>query len=397
MEAKEENLDPNEVALDLETDSDSVDENSLNWLLSRLSYESDDDYDDDYVNETGEDRTFRDLTSWNCQRLPIFGRVFGGVSRNVLNILMKGILFVQEMYDQNWCLMETFHEKFPDKYDFLFERGNPADTIIFQGSASEGLVVYRVNRRDPGTWYNGLRHAGDFDYDVMHVNNDVTVLCNEEHFMPALNYFLGANSNGGRDMAKAQELWKEAKFCLHEKEPWVMLPLHDKTSPYGIVEHVTLSQPACHKCVEKEPSMKNSYIRGGLLGRGFNLKTPYKFLSRFSSRSWKHPSDDHDCDHYHSTDDLLVTTGVGGLNHNRYGDLCLRCKELNSTTVKHEDGSSTHIFLDQVFKYGPSSMKTFYIDNKDKAQYGFPLFNDMDGSSTVMVDNIPALRYPLLD
>ena len=135
-----------------------------------------------------------------------------------------------------------------------------------------------------------------------------------------------------------------------------MLPLHDKTSPYGIVEHVTLSQPACHKCVEKEPSMKNSYIRGGLLGRGFNLKTPYKFLSRFSSRSWKHPSDDHDCDHYHSTE------GVGGLNHNRYGDLCPRCQKLNSTTIKHEDGSSTHIFLDQVrpFQCHPTGLASHF-------------------------------------
>ena len=371
----------------IEKDSDSeseVDDNSLDWSLSSLS-------DDGFG--TGADRTFDELTSWNCLMLPFFdGVLLGGVRRNLLNILMKGILFVQEMYDENWSLMETFHEKVPEKYDFLFKRGDLEDSIIFQGSAAEGLVVYRIEKTDPGTWWNGLRHARESDYDIMHVNNDITVLDNTEHYMPALNWFFTSNSNGGREMEKALKLWKEAEFCLHEKEPWVMLPLNDKCSPYGVVEHVTLTQPACKKCVLDDP-MKSSHVRGGFFEREFNLKTPYKFWSHFSSRSWKRPNKDHDCDEYH----FMLETGAAGLNHNRYGDLCLRCQDLNSTTIKHEDGSLTHIFLDQVFKYGPSSMKTYYIDNKGKPQYGFPLFNDMGGKSSVYVDNIPALKYPLLD
>ena len=181
MATKEQNLMPNEGEPDqkqtrtfsqenevIESDSDSeseVDDNSLDWSLSSLS-------DDGFG--TGADRTFDELTSWNCLMLPFFdGVLLGGVRRNLLNILMKGILFVQEMYDENWSLMETFHEKVPEKYDFLFKRGDPEDGIIFQGSAAEGLVVYRIEKTDPGTWWNGLRHARESDYDIMHVNNDM--------------------------------------------------------------------------------------------------------------------------------------------------------------------------------------------------------------------------------
>ena len=116
MEAKEENLMPNEGAPDpkqargfshedngIESDSDSESEDdSLGWSLSNSS---------DDVLDFGADRTFDELTSWNCIRLPFLGFTMGGISRNMLNILMKGILFVQEMYDENWSLMETFRKK----------------------------------------------------------------------------------------------------------------------------------------------------------------------------------------------------------------------------------------------------------------------------------------------
>ena len=94
MEAKEENLDLNGVAHDVDPDSDGVDGNSSDHLLFASSDES--GGDDDYIHGLVRDRTFDYLTSWNCHRLPFFGGMFGGVSRNVLNILMKGILFVQE-------------------------------------------------------------------------------------------------------------------------------------------------------------------------------------------------------------------------------------------------------------------------------------------------------------
>ena len=94
--------------------------------------------EDGYGLET--DNTFEDLTSWALPMLGFnhFNILDGmfGIRRNLLNILMKGLLFAQEMYDQDWSLMETFHQKFPEKYDFLFRRGGPEDTIIFQGGNS---------------------------------------------------------------------------------------------------------------------------------------------------------------------------------------------------------------------------------------------------------------------
>ena len=85
-----------------------------------------------------------------------------------------------------------------------------------------------------------------------------------------------------------------------------------------------------------------------------------------------------------------------GVNFNRYGDLCWKCRELNSTEIEHSDGSKTNIFVDKVFKQGPSNMNRFYMNNAGKPQNGTPLFGEM-GVSTVDLDSISALKYPLLD
>ena len=45
---------------------------------------------------------------------------------------------------------------------------------------------------------------------------------------------------------------------------------------------------------------------------------------------------------------------------------------------------------------GPSVMLWFYINHEGRPQSGIPLFNE-PGVSTVAVDNIPALKFPLLD
>ena len=49
-----------------------------------------------------------------------------------------------------------------------------------------------------------------------------------------------------------------------------------------------------------------------------------------------------------------------------------------------------------VMNAGPSVMLWFYINHEGRPQSGIPLFNE-PGVSTVAVDNIPALKFPLLD
>ena len=305
-------------------------------------------------------------------------------NRQLLNALMKGVLFVQDMHDPNWNLIDTFHQQFPDKYDFMFRRGAPSDTVIFQGSAAEGLVVYGIEERDPEAYWYGLRYCRQFDYDVMTVKNDIVVLDEESQYVPAVTYYLNAHINEGLDSEEALKMWTEANFCFHDKEPLIMTTINDFSNFFGVVDHVILVQPACKECENKEPFGKTK--NEDYMGRKYNLKTPYEFWIDFSSKSYKHPDEKHSCD----------AVGEGNINFNRYGDLCHLCRDLNSTTFKHDNGSQTHIFLDKVFKEGPSSMNRFYMNHEGEPQYGLPLFGEC-GVSTLDVDNIAALRYPLLD
>ena len=147
------------------------------------------------------------------------------------------------------------------------------------------------------------------------------------------------------------KMWREAEFCHHEKEPLITTTIDEFSNPFGVVDHVMLVQPACKKCKDKKPfhQVKTEYymcMGDGNIGREYNLKTPYQFWIEFSSQSYKRPDEKHTCD----------ATGHTGVNFNRYGDLCGFCTELNSTTIKHDNGSETHIFLDKVFKEGPSNM-----------------------------------------
>ena len=93
-----------------------------------------------------------------------------------------------------WSLMETFHENYPDKYDFLFKRGGKEDTVIFQGSAGDDLIIYGIKDRKGKFWPN-LKHTRMWDYDVMSVRNDIVVLDEDTHYIPAVLCHLAGNAN----------------------------------------------------------------------------------------------------------------------------------------------------------------------------------------------------------
>ena len=259
--------------------------------------------------------------------------------RQLMNALMKAVLFVQEMYDKDWTHIDAFREKFPEKYDFMFKRGDRNDTVIFQGSAAEGLVIYSIVERDPEVFWYGLRYTRRFDYDVMTVKNDIVVLDEDSQYMPAVTYFLNDHTKECRDADEAMKMWTEADFCHHEKEPLIMTTIDEFSNPFGVVDHVMLVQPACKKCKDQKPF--HTVKTEDYLGRDYNLKTPYQFWIDFSSQSYKRPDEKHSCN----------AACEGNINFNRYGDLCGWCRELNSTTFKHENGSETHIFMDKAFLY----------------------------------------------
>ena len=106
----------------------------------------------------------------------------------------------------------------------------------------------------------------------------------------------------------------------------------------------------------------------------------------FVQQVHKRPPDDpnHNCDQYATWE-----------NFNRYGDLCWKCKEFNSTVIEHETAATT-IFLDQVKQAGPSVKMKYYMNHQGELQDGLPLFN-LPGVSLLVCDNIPALNYPRLD
>ena len=113
------------------------------------------------------------------------------------NALMKGLLFVQEMYNPDWSLIDKFCEEYPEKYNFLFKRGRPDDKVIFQGSSSEGLVVYDIEELDSRKdYWHRLKYFRHFDFDVMSIRNDIVVLDQYSQYLPALMYYFNWHANG---------------------------------------------------------------------------------------------------------------------------------------------------------------------------------------------------------
>ena len=175
------------------------------------------------------------------------------------NALAKGLLFVQEMYDSEWSLIETFHQNFPEKYDFFFKRGGKNDSIIFQGSSAEGLTIYDVTDHHPRRYWHNLRYFRQFDVDVMSLREDIDVLdesvhlgaigiqyltqlCNYDglqHFFENMRPDLKWGEFVESHLKAAMDRWKEAKFCWHQKEPLIMSKVQSPESclPFGKLQN----------------------------------------------------------------------------------------------------------------------------------------------------------------
>ena len=125
-------------------------------------------------------------------------------------------------------------------------------------------------------------------------------------------------------------------------------------------------------------------------GRVLKIIAPGEFLMNFVQQVHKYPPDDpnHSCDRVSHLESL-------GVDFNRYGDLCWKCKEINSTVIEHEN-ATTSIFLDSVKQAGPSVKMKYHMNHQGEIQEGLPLFNLPD-VSLLVCDNIPALNYPRLD
>ena len=134
----------------------------------------------------------------------------------VANALMKGLLFAQETYDQRWTLIDTFYKKYPEKYNFIFKRANPDDTVIFQGSSSEGLVIYDIRDCYTANVLEGLRYFRNFDYDVMAVRNDIVVLHEAFQYSPAFRVHIISQTIKELDEDRVWKKWAEAEFCHHD-------------------------------------------------------------------------------------------------------------------------------------------------------------------------------------
>ena len=55
-----------------------------------------------------------------------------------MNAFLKGILFVQEMYDIKESSVDKIFKEQKEKYKFMLNIGEQSDKVVFQGSSSEG-------------------------------------------------------------------------------------------------------------------------------------------------------------------------------------------------------------------------------------------------------------------
>ena len=64
--------------------------------------------------------------------------IFPEYSKAEMNALLKGLLFVQEMYDQERSSIDIIFKEEKEKYQFMLNIGEQTDTVVFQGSTAEG-------------------------------------------------------------------------------------------------------------------------------------------------------------------------------------------------------------------------------------------------------------------
>ena len=293
----------------------------------------------------------------------------------VMNNLFKGLLFVQETYETS--SIDHFYERYPERYKMLFARGLPDDQIIFQGSSSEGIAIHRIDECDEQTFKAQLKYHNYVDYDVMFIRNQN--IMDSTTFENALIIYLFFSEHSFQDQLKK---WEEAKFCKHEKEPFIMIKISGvKHTKQEIVEHVGIVQPACNYCFKAQPRLEDLKCQGRLL----NVVNPKVFAEDFINGAYTNSHPDEECNPNH----------FDGEDYNRSGDLCSSCRVENCSVVQHQE-SVSYVFLDKVKVAGPSLKCSFFIKNLGKSLPEIPLF-DKPGVSSVMVDNIPAVDYPALD
>ena len=149
--------------------------------------------------------------------------------------------------------------------------------MVFQGSTAEGLAIYQIQEQPkPESCVGQMRWVTVYDYDIMFVKKK-EVLDDYSLYFKAFYVFCVLNSSKGYN---AKELWKEAKFCKHDQEPFVMVRIKDKNDPLGnMVEHVGIFQPACKVCIEGQS--QSGHKNMNYQGRVFKIIAPGEFLMDF--------------------------------------------------------------------------------------------------------------------
>ena len=64
--------------------------------------------------------------------------IFPKYSCTEMNAFLKGILFVQEMYDMEESSVDKIFKEQKEKYKFMLNIGEKSDKVVFQGSTAEG-------------------------------------------------------------------------------------------------------------------------------------------------------------------------------------------------------------------------------------------------------------------
>lgn len=166
------------------------------------------------------------------------------VEEIITNSILKELLFVQEMHAET--SIDYFHKMYPDKYQFLLAKDHlEFEDVVFQGSSAEELCVYSIEEMDePSNWYGWLRFKRKFDYDILYVLKHKAET--EDNLAFKFCDFMNSSLRKNKDQKESLTEWKEAKFCLHEMEPYVLFyTLEADISYFGV------GQPACDTCIGK--------------------------------------------------------------------------------------------------------------------------------------------------
>ena len=243
------------------------------------------------------------------------------VSQTVLNNILKGLLFAQEMHVHT--SMDFFFKQNQEKYNFLFNRGSNRDEIIFQGSSAEGLTILRIEEISnvkSAASYAQLKWKRCFDFDVLCVQNHEVI---------------DVLTNGS-------DIYRE---CRHFDEPLLMMRWGDWTGVKKklILEHVILVRPCCESCMTPKEVYKGVTVRhepmvwtDGVSNRLVEVFMPLEFYSKFCEEVKENPHPGEKCNVEWN---------------NKFGDLCEDCRTANRVTIHHDGQARTDIFMDTIGQY----------------------------------------------